>query len=240
MYGKTLRLYVYPTKIEVLLLIYKNDLTSLNSIKVSIILITLFCLNYRMPDLLYKNISNYVNLSQEDFNQFKKPFEYRKFTKKEIVLKEGDYCNFEGFVLTGCFKVYYLNENGLEQTLYFAVEGWWITDIDSLINTVPSILNIEALEDSEVLMISRKDKENLYKTMPQIEKLFRIMNQKSSVALQRRILSLTGKTADKRYLEFLEKYPGLEQRITQQQVASYLGITHEFLSKIRRKMSLEK
>ena len=92
--------------------------------------------------------------------------------KKEIVLKEGDYCNFEGFVLTGCFKVYYLNENGLEQTLYFAVEGWWITDIDSLINTVPSILNIEALEDSEVLMISRKDKENLYKTMPQIEKAF--------------------------------------------------------------------
>ncbi|MFP8892774.1 Crp/Fnr family transcriptional regulator [Chryseobacterium cucumeris] len=193
-----------------------------------------------MSDLLFKNISQYINLPEEDFQKFAKPFERKTFKKKEVVLKEGDYCFFEGFVLNGCFKIYYLNENGLEQTLYFAVEGWWITDIDSLINTVPSILNIEALEDSEVLMISRKDKENLYKTMPQIEKLFRIMNQKSSVALQRRILSLTGKTADKRYLEFLEKYPGLEQRITQQQVASYLGITHEFLSKIRRKMSLEK
>lgn len=189
-----------------------------------------------MSDLLFKNISQYINLPEEDFQKFAKPFERKTFKKKEVVLKEGDYCFFEGFVLNGCFKIYYLNENGLEQTLYFAVEGWWITDIDSLINTVPSILNIEALEDSEVLMISRKDKENLYKTMPQIEKLFRIMNQKSSVALQRRILSLTGKTADKRYLEFLEKYPGLEQRITQQQVASYLGITHEFLSKIRKKL----
>lgn len=189
-----------------------------------------------MSDLLFKNISQYINLPEEDFQKFAKPFERKTFKKKEVVLKEGDYCFFEGFVLNGCFKIYYLNENGLEQTLYFAVEGWWITDIDSLINTVPSILNIEAVEDSEVLMISKKDKEQLYETMPQIEKLFRIMNQKSSVALQRRILSLTGKTADKRYLEFLEKYPGLEQRITQQQVASYLGITHEFLSKIRKKL----
>ncbi len=193
-----------------------------------------------MSDLLLKNISQYVNLSEQDFQQFLKPFEPKAFKKKDVVLKDGDYCLFEGFVLSGCFKIYYLNENGLEQTLYFAVEGWWITDIDSLINTVPGILNIEALEDSEVLIISKKDKEDLYETMPQIEKLFRIMNQKSSVALQRRILSLTGKTADKRYLEFLEKYPGLEQRITQQQVASYLGITHEFLSKIRKKISLEK
>lgn len=193
-----------------------------------------------MSDLLYQNISRYIHLSEEEFSRFRKPFELKQIKKKEMVLREGDYCSFEGFVLNGCFKIYYLNENGWEQTLYFAIEDWWITDIDSLINDVPSILNIEALEDSEVLMISKKDKEYLYETMPQIEKLFRMMNQQSSVALQRRILSLTGKTADKRYLEFLQKYPGLEQRITQQQVASYLGITHEFLSKIRRKMSLEK
>lgn len=191
-----------------------------------------------MFDSLYKNIKKYIDLSEEEFRHFSAPFQLKCFKKKETVLKEGDYCLFEGFVLSGCFKVYYLNENGFEQTLYFAVEGWWITDIDSLINNVPTILNIEALLDSEVLMISKKDKEHLYETMPQIEKLFRIMNQQSSVALQRRILSMTGKTADKRYLEFLQKYPGLEQKITQQQVASYLGITHEFLSKIRKKISL--
>ncbi|SHF91174.1 Crp/Fnr family transcriptional regulator [Chryseobacterium sp. OV279] len=193
-----------------------------------------------MSDLLLENISRHIQLSDEEFEQFRRPFELQVFKRKEVVLKEGAYCLFEGFVVKGCFKVYYLNESGSEQTLYFGVKGWWITDIDSLINDVPSILNIEALEDSEVLMISKKDKEKLYEDMPQIEKLFRIMNQQASVSLQRRILSLTGKTADKRYLEFLEKYPGLEQRLTQQQVASYLGITHEFLSKIRKKTSLNK
>lgn len=199
-------------------------------------MVSLFCFKKYMSDLLYQNISRYIDLSQEEFSQFAEPFQLKHYKKKEIVLKEGEYCYFEGFVLNGCFKIYYLNENGFEQTLYFAVQGWWITDLDSLINHVPSILNIEAVEDSEALMISKKDKAILYETMPQIEKLFRIMNQQSSVALQRRILSLTGKTADKRYVEFLEKYPGLEQRLTQQQVASYLGITHEFLSKIRKKL----
>lgn len=191
-----------------------------------------------MFQILKNNISRYIDLSDEEFQRFSEPFELKKFNRKETALREGDYCLFEGFVLNGCFKVYFLTEDGFEQTLYFAVENWWITDIDSLINNVPSTLNIEALEESEVLMISKKDKEKLYETMPQVEKLFRIMNQNSSVALQRRILSLMNKTADKRYLEFLEKYPGLEQRITQQQVASYLGISHEFLSKIRKKTIL--
>lgn len=191
-----------------------------------------------MFQILKNNISRYIHLSDEEFQRFSEPFELKKFNRKETALREGDYCLFEGFVLNGCFKVYFLTEDGFEQTLYFAVENWWITDIDSLINNVPSTLNIEALEESEVLMISKKDKEKLYETMPQVEKLFRIMNQNSSVALQRRILSLMNKTADKRYLEFLEKYPGLEQRITQQQVASYLGISHEFLSKIRKKTTL--
>ncbi len=193
-----------------------------------------------MNNLLYKNISRHIQLSDEEFQRFSKPFQLKNFKKKDIVLKEGEYCSFEGFVLNGCFKVYFLNEDGSEQTLYFAIAGWWITDLDSLINNVPSTLNIEALEDSEVLMISKKEKEDLYETMPKIEKLFRVMNQQSSIALQRRILSLMNKTADKRYHEFLEKYPMLEQRLTQQQVASYLGISHEFLSKIRKKITLEK
>ncbi|WP_346729975.1 Crp/Fnr family transcriptional regulator [Chryseobacterium capnotolerans] len=105
---------------------------------------------------LYDNISHYIDLSEEEFSQFSGPFQLKSFKKKETVLKEGEYCLFEGFVLNGCFKVYYLNENGFEQTLYFAIEGWWITDIDSLLNDVPSILNIEALMESEVLMISKK------------------------------------------------------------------------------------
>ena len=191
-----------------------------------------------MLDLLHKNISQHVELKEKEFQQFAAPFRLKKFKRKDVLLCEGERCNFEGFVLNGCFKIYFLNENGQEQILYFAVESWWITDLDSLVNDVPSMLNIEALEDSEVLLISKEDKEKLYETLPHVEKVFRIMIQRSSVALQRRILSLMNKTADKRYLEFLEKYPGLEQRITQQQVASYLGISHEFLSKIRKRIAL--
>ncbi|MEN4762411.1 MULTISPECIES: Crp/Fnr family transcriptional regulator [unclassified Chryseobacterium] len=193
-----------------------------------------------MLEKLYKNIGLRVQFSEEEFKQFSAPFELKKFKKREVVLSEGEYCLFEGFVTSGCFKVYFMNEEGLEQTLYFAVENWWILDLDSLINNVPSTLSIEALEDSEVLMISKKDKNLLYETMPQVEKLFRIMNQQTSISLQRRILSLMHKTADKRYIEFLEKYPTLEQRLTQQQVASYLGISHEFLSKIRKRTVLGK
>ncbi|WP_449398186.1 Crp/Fnr family transcriptional regulator [Chryseobacterium wanjuense] len=94
----------------------------------------------------------------KNFNVFQNLFILKISRKKDIVLKEGEYCSFEGFVLNGCFKVYFLNEDGSEQTLYFAIAGWWITDLDSLINNVPSTLNIEALEDSEVLMISKKKK----------------------------------------------------------------------------------
>jgi len=203
-------------------------------------LVSLFVKKDKMLEKLYKNIGLRVQFSEEEFKQFSAPFELKKFKKREVVLSEGEYCLFEGFVTSGCFKVYFMNEEGLEQTLYFAVENWWILDLDSLINNVPSTLSIEALEDSEVLMISKKDKNLLYETMPQVEKLFRIMNQQTSISLQRRILSLLHKTADKRYIEFLEKYPTLEQRLTQQQVASYLGISHEFLSKIRKRTVLGK
>ncbi len=203
-------------------------------------MVSLFVKKDKMLEKLYKNIGLRVQFSEEEFKQFSAPFELKKFKKREVVLSEGEYCLFEGFVTSGCFKVYFMNEEGLEQTLYFAVENWWILDLDSLINNVPSTLSIEALEDSEVLMISKKDKNLLYETMPQVEKLFRIMNQQTSISLQRRILSLLHKTADKRYIEFLEKYPTLEQRLTQQQVASYLGISHEFLSKIRKRTVLGK
>ncbi|WP_292010721.1 Crp/Fnr family transcriptional regulator, partial [Chryseobacterium sp.] len=185
-----------------------------------------------MYQLLQNNIAKYTELSNDEFQSFIAPFRPQKIKKGEIILKEGDYCHFEGFVNKGCFKVYKLTEDGVERVLYFAAEDWWITDVNSLINNVPSFLNIQALEDSEILMISKKDKEYLYHTIPKVEKLFRIMNQQASVSLQKRIFSTLHTTADQRYLEFIAKYPSIEQRLTQQQVASYLGITHEFLSKV--------
>lgn len=189
-----------------------------------------------MFELLRKNITRHIEITDTEFEIFCGYFHPVSVNKKDFLLSEGAVCTFEAFVIKGCFRIFYTGESGSEQVLYFAVENWWATDIDSFMNQVPSILTIEALEDCEVLIISKQDKEDLYDRLPVVEKLFRIMNQKTLVAFQRRLISSHGQTADKRYLEFLEKYPLLEQRITQQQIAAYLGISHEFLSKIRKKI----
>ena len=189
-----------------------------------------------MKDLLKQNISKHVSISQDERDIFCNLFVQKSIKKKSFLLEEGEICKFEGFVTKGLFRVYHIDQNGFENILYFAIENWWITDIDSFTTEKPSQLYIEALEDSEVLLISKKDKEYSYITLPKIEKLFRIMTQKTHVALQRRMIDNLSKTADQRYLDFIEKYPQLLQRLTNLQIAAYLGISHEFLSKIRKKI----
>ena len=190
-----------------------------------------------MNDLLRKNIVKHIALTEEQFKQFYDLFEFRSFKKKTHFLSKGQICAHEGFVLNGLFRIYHLDINGVEQILYFAPEDWWIADIDSFSNQKPSNLFIEALEDSEVLLISRKNKEFAYERFPEIEKLFRIMTQKTHVALQRRMIDNLSKTADLRYLDFINKYPVLYNRLSNKQIAAYLGISHEFLSKIRHKLA---
>jgi CRP-like cAMP-binding protein len=190
-----------------------------------------------MINLLKQNIAGHISLSEKDMKVFCDLFQHKIIKKKSFLLREGDVCRFEGFVTKGLFRVYHIDQNGFDQILYFAIENWWITDIDSFTNGRPSQLSIEALEDSEVLLISKKDKEFAYVNLPEIEKLFRIMTQKTHVALQRRMIDNLSKTADQRYLDFIEKYPQLFQRLSNLQIAAYLGISHEFLSKIRRKIS---
>jgi len=190
--------------------------------------------------MLKENIRKHISLSEKEAEAFCDLFEGRSVKKKEFVLKEGEICRFEGFVNKGLFRIYHLDNNGFEQVLYFAPEGWWIADIDSFTNEKPSQLFIEALEDSEVLLISRKNKEFAYQHIPAIEKLFRIMTQKTHVALQRRMIDTLSKTAEERYIDFIEKYPQLHLRLTNLQIAAYLGISHEFLSKIRKRISQKK
>tara|TARA_R110002049_G_scaffold87327_3_gene221402 strand:+ start:1572 stop:2153 length:582 start_codon:yes stop_codon:yes gene_type:complete len=193
-----------------------------------------------MTELLTKNILNHITLSKKELESFCSLFNQKEVRKKHFLMQEGEICKFEGFVTKGLFRVYHIDSNGFEQVLYFAQENWWITDIDSFTNEKPSQLYIQALEDSEVLLISKKDKEFAYNNIPKIEKLFRVMTQKTHIALQRRIIDNLSKTADRRYIDFIEKYPNLFQRLTNLQIAAYLGISHEFLSKIRRKIASKK
>jgi len=193
-----------------------------------------------MKKLLKQNISSHISISEKEADSFCDLFEERAVKKKEYLLKEGEICRFEGFVNKGLFRIFHIDNNGFEQVLYFACEDWWVADIDSFTNEKPSQLFIEALEDSEVLLISKKNKDYAYQHIPAIEKLFRIMTQKTHVVLQRRMIDTMSKTAEDRYIEFVEKYPKLYARLTNLQIAAYLGISHEFLSKIRNKISRKK
>ena len=160
-----------------------------------------------MTASLQKHIKKHTQISDENLEKFSNAFTLQKVAKKEFLLKEGEICQFEGFVTGGCFKVFHSDQDGTEHTLYFAIEDWWVADVDSFTNSKPSQLNIQALENSEVLLISKQNKEKLYQEIPEIEKLFRIMSQKNLVALQRRMIDNLSKTADQRYLDFLAKYP---------------------------------
>lgn len=190
-----------------------------------------------MTELFKQNIFQHISLSETEFTNFCGLFKNKSIKKKTFLLREGEICKFEGFVTKGLFRVFHIDNKGFEQVLYFAFENWWISDIDSFTNEKPSHLYIEALEDSEVLFISKKDKELAYNNISKIEKLFRVMTQKTHIALQRRMIDSLSKTADQRYLDFIEKYPQLIQRLTNLQIAAYLGISHEFLSKIRKKIA---
>ncbi|WP_020568231.1 Crp/Fnr family transcriptional regulator [Neolewinella persica] len=183
--------------------------------------------------LLRENINNYLPLSNKDLDTISDCFTLKEVSKKVFLLRGGKTCRFEGFVLEGCFRVFTLDQKGNEINLYFAVEGWWLMDIDSFMNQTPSDLYIQALEDSKVLLISKESKSKLYDSLPVVEKLFRIIFQKALVSWQRRLIRNHCLTAKERYFHFIEAYPNISTKLSNKHIASYLGISHEFLSKIK-------
>ncbi|UWX60594.1 Crp/Fnr family transcriptional regulator [Chryseobacterium oranimense] len=189
-----------------------------------------------MTESLQKHIRQYIEISDEKLEKYCSAFKVKKLKKKDFLLKEGDICEAEGFVVNGCFKVFRTDKNADEQILYFGVEDWWVSDIDSFINQIPSQLNIQAIEDSEILLISKEDKDRFYREIPEIESLMRLKFQMSIIALQRRIIDNLSKPSDERYQDFLKEYPKTAHRLTNIQIAAYLGVTPEFISRIRRKI----
>lgn len=190
-----------------------------------------------MVELILKNISKHLVLSAEEVNYFTSLLKPKRLRKKQFLLEEGEVCKYECFVNSGCLRMYTLNEKGQEHILQFATTDWWIGDQYSFITGLPSAYFIDALEESEVLLIEKNNLEQLYIQVPKFERFFRIAFQNSYVALQRRILSGLSQTAEEKYLDFVNRYPDLEQKIPQHQVASYLGITPESLSRIRKQLA---
>jgi len=164
----------------------------------------------------------------------------KKFLKGQFVVQNGEICKYENFVLSGCLRSFYIDNDGLEHVIMFAVENWWTADLGSFITQKPSDLNVQCLENSEIIQIHYNDLQKLYFEIPKLERFFRIIIQKAFVAAQKRIVSNFSMDATDRYIQFREQYHDIEQRVPQYMIASYLGITKEFLSKIRNKLTAQK
>lgn len=193
-------------------------------------------IDFEMSQLLLENIEQHISLSDEEKEVLLSFFKVKKLRKRQYFLQEGDVSKHSAFILSGCLRSYFVDENGLEHILQFAVEDWWITDMMSIITQNPSKLNIDAVEDSEMLIITRENQEELLKKIPQFERYFRIKTESGLAHLQSRLLENLSLPAKERYTNLLKKYPKIVEKVPQKQIASYLGITPEFLSKIRNQM----
>ncbi len=163
-------------------------------------------------------------------------FKERRIKRKQFILQEGDICNQNTFVIEGCFRTYTVDEKGKEHNLQFAVENWWIGDIGSFHSEKPSRLYIEAMENSIILQCKKEDQINLFVKYPKFDRIFRVLAENAMVSMQNRILQNISSTAEERYIDFVQRHPHFFNRISNVQIASYLGVTPEFLSAIRKKI----
>lgn len=185
-------------------------------------------------ELLYKNIQRHVPLSEQDKKLLTDTFHKKKIKRKQFLLEAGDVSKYTYFILEGCVRTYYTDKDGEEHVLAFAIEDWWAGDVSSFSSSEASIFSIDALEDSEVLYTDKAGMDKLYREIPQLEKYFRIIFQKALAAQFQRITNTNSFTAEERYVAFQKKYPQFDRRIPQKYLASYLGITPEFLSKLKK------
>ncbi|MCI3936098.1 Crp/Fnr family transcriptional regulator [Chryseobacterium aahli] len=190
------------------------------------------------PLLNYFN--NIIPLNAEETQLVTEFFKSRLYRKKQYVLQENDVCNQFNFVVRGCLRMYKIDEKGNTHILQFASENWWLSDIGSFHQKKPSELCIDALEDTMILQISYENLIRLYISAPKFDRIFRVLIEDSFVTLQNRLLQNISSTAEDRYLSFLETYSHLSNRLSQTQIASFLGITPEFLSKLKAKLLKEK
>ena len=186
-------------------------------------------------DGIHRYVNKYVNLSAEEGAVLETSLELKVVPKKTMLLQAGETCSFEAYLNRGCIREYFIDRTGVELTMEFAVEDWWVSDISSFENQIPSNMNIETLEECEMLVLSRQSKEDLLKRVPKLERMFRLMIQRHLAVVQNRLFRTVSWSAMEKYTEFKRRYPTIIQRVPQHYIASYLGITAESLSRLRKK-----
>jgi CRP-like cAMP-binding protein len=190
-----------------------------------------------MYDLFLEKLTEKVNFSPEELDIIRDHITPKKLRKKQYLLQEGDVCKFIAFVEKGAMRSYTVDEKGTEHIIQFAIEGWIISDLYSFLTEEPATYNIDALEGSELVLINKSAHEKLLKLMWNYETYIRLELTSAYVAMQRRITSIISSPLNERYAAFNALYPEIVQRVPQHMVASYMGLTPETLSRIRRRIS---
>ena len=187
-------------------------------------------------DLLFESIEKYISLSSSEKRLIEEKVRERKLNKGQFLVHEGAVCRATAFVNKGSLRTYFIDLKGQEHIVQFAIEGWWISDFSSFIMQTPATLCVQAIEESSILEFPYDNLEMLYGTVPVLERYFRLITQRAYVSFQQRVIQNISMSAEDRYLAFQTKFPKLELRIPQKLIASYLGISAEFLSKIKKRL----
>ena len=183
-----------------------------------------------------KHINTHINPTENDMRKINAILNEVSVSKGQFLLKPGTAVKNEYFVVKGCLKAYYIDDRGNRHIIQFAVENWWIGDFEAFYNQAPAKLYIEAIEDAQLLSINYDSLQDLYKEAPIFERYFRILITKAFISQSKRILSTQEKNTQQRYLEFCHSYPLIEDRVPNYDIANYLGVTPENLSRVRRQL----
>jgi CRP-like cAMP-binding protein len=189
---------------------------------------------------LLKTVQQKVTLTSDEAELLKQFFTPKKVRKRQYMLNEGEVCKYNLFVAKGLLRAFGVEENGYEQVVQFAVEGWWISDLNSFFSGDVAVYNIEALEDCELLLLTRQSMDEMLEKLPKMERYFRLLMQNHIVALRQRIIASQRHSAEERYIKLIEGFPTILARVPQQYIASYLGMTPETLSRVRKQISEQK
>jgi CRP-like cAMP-binding protein len=193
-----------------------------------------------MINVLLSQIQEKVSLTDQDKEAIKTFFVSKKIRKRQYLLQEGDICKHLAFIAVGLLRSYNVDDKGIEHINVFGWEGWWLSDFNSFLSGVPAMFNIDAIEDSELLMISLTDYNALTLAVPIMDRYFRILYQNSLVTKERRLMSAITHTAEERYVQLAESNPHIIERIPQNLIASYLGFAPETLSRIKKNLAFKK
>lgn len=190
-----------------------------------------------MYEIFFQTLKNKVPFTDEELAIIKTYLTPKKLRKKQYLLQEGDVCKFIAFVEKGALRSYSIDEKGVDRIIQFALEGWTISDLYSFLTAEPATYTIDALEDAELVLISKAAHEELLKTLPKYETWIRIQITGAYIAMQRRLTSIISLSLEERYANFSSLYPNIVQRVPQHMIASYMGLTPETLSRVRKKMT---